>query len=88
MVTLAGCSDGNPYGVKEGLVFGMPVVCEKGSWRYVEDLPINEIVKKRIDISTSKKRLRELLMGRGFAGGSRYCTFSNGADCQSITCLF
>ena len=69
-------------------MFGMPVICEKGSWRYVEDLPINDNVKKRIEISESRKRLKELLMDRGFAGGGRYCAFSNGTDCQSITCLF
>ena len=53
VVTLAACSDGNPYGVDEGLIFGMPVICENGSWRFVEGLEVNDKVKERIAISAS-----------------------------------
>ena len=45
MVTLAACSDGNPYGVD--------VICENGSWRFVEGIEVNDKVKERIAISAS-----------------------------------
>ena len=54
MVTLAACSDGNPYGVDEGLIFGMPVVCENRSWRFVEGIEVNDKIKERIAISASE----------------------------------
>ena len=53
MVTLAACSDGNPYGVDEGLIFGMPVISENGSWRFEEGIEVNDKVKERIAISAS-----------------------------------
>ena len=42
------CSDGNPYGVSEGLIFGMPVIVENGTWRYVEGLEINDKLREHI----------------------------------------
>ncbi|CBK20544.2 uncharacterized protein [Blastocystis hominis] len=51
-ITMAVCSDGNCYGVEEGLIFGMPVVCENGEWKCVEGLKIAENVRKHIEITT------------------------------------
>merc|ERR1712093_396912 len=37
------------YGVSEGLVFSMPVMCEgDGEWRVVSNLVISETVKRKI----------------------------------------
>ena len=47
-MTLAVCSDGNPYGVSEGLIFGMPAIVENGTWRYVEGLEINDMLREHI----------------------------------------
>lgn len=49
---MAVCSDGNCYGVEEGMIFGMPVVCENGEWKYVEGLEVGENVRKHIEITT------------------------------------
>lgn len=49
-VTMGVPSDG-AYGIPEGLVFGLPVVCEGGEYRVVEDLPIDGFSRERIAIT-------------------------------------
>ena len=44
-------------------MFGMPVICESGSWRYVDNLPMNENVKKRIETSVSRKSVEGIVDG-------------------------
>lgn len=55
---MAVCSDGNCYGVEEGMIFGMPVVCENGAWKCVEGLEISENVRKHIEITTRGEAAR------------------------------
>ncbi len=35
-VSMGVISDGNSYGIPEGLIFGFPVTCNHGSWEMVE----------------------------------------------------
>ncbi|KAF0852930.1 mitochondrial bacterial type malate dehydrogenase [Andalucia godoyi] len=42
-------SDGNPYGVKEGLLFGFPVTCQNGQYKIVEGLQWDEFGKGAIE---------------------------------------
>jgi malate dehydrogenase len=54
------CTDGNPYGIDENLVFGFPCRTKAdGSWEIVKDVPWNDFLKERINISR-----RELLEER------------------------
>ena len=50
---MAVCSDGNPFGVEEGLICGFPVVCEKGEWRFAEGVSVSEKARGRIDITVA-----------------------------------
>ena len=46
------CTDGNPYGIAEGIVFSMP--CRStgdGSYEIVEGLEINDWLRERIQAS-------------------------------------
>lgn len=47
IVTMAVPSDGS-YGIPEGLIFGMPVICENGDYRIVKDLELNQFQKDMI----------------------------------------
>ncbi|MBH5329774.1 malate dehydrogenase [Eikenella sp. S3360] len=49
-VTMGVPSDG-AYGIPEGLVFGLPVVCENGEYRVIKDLPIDDFSRERIGIT-------------------------------------
>jgi malate dehydrogenase len=42
-------SDGNPYGLEEGLIGGFPVTTSGGEWKIVEGLEISEFAKGKID---------------------------------------
>jgi malate dehydrogenase len=58
------------YGVPAGLVYGMPVICERGSYRVVQDIPIDDFARARIDASARElteemAAVREIL---GIAG--------------------
>ena len=46
-------SDGS-YGVEEGLIYSFPVVCERGDWRIVQDLPINEFSRQKMIVTESE----------------------------------
>lgn len=58
------------YGVPAGLVYGMPVICEGGSYRVVQGIPIDDFARARIDASARElaeemAAVREIL---GIAG--------------------
>ena len=46
--SVAVCSDGNPYGLEEGLICGFPIRGDGKNWEFVPDLPINDFAKERI----------------------------------------
>jgi malate dehydrogenase len=57
--SVAVCSDGS-YGVPEGLICSFPVRASGGKWEIVQDVPINEFSRAKIDAS-----VRELEEERG-----------------------
>jgi hypothetical protein len=59
-------SDGNSYGVPEGINFSFPVeILPGGCWRVVDGLSINEFIKARL-IKTGEELLEERKMALGF----------------------
>ena len=48
VVSMGVCSDGNTYGVPEGLVFGFPVSCSEGDYRLVPGIDLDEFASQRI----------------------------------------
>ena len=51
MVTMAVCSDNNPFGIEEDVICGCPVICENGKWRFAEKVEISEKVRTNIDVT-------------------------------------
>jgi malate dehydrogenase len=49
-VSMGVCSDGS-YGIPPGLVYSFPVICEKGSWKIVQGLSIDEFSREKMDDS-------------------------------------
>ncbi len=49
-------SDGS-YGISEGVIYGYPVTCKNGKYEIVQDLPVNEFSRARMD--ATEKELRE-----------------------------
>ena len=41
-------SDGN-YGVPEGIIYGFPCTCSGGEWSIVQDLPVNDFSRGKMD---------------------------------------
>ncbi|MGQ3674081.1 malate dehydrogenase [Xanthobacter sp. TB0139] len=56
-VSMGVASDGS-YGVPEGIVFGVPAVCEGGDYKVVKDLPMDDFSKTKFD-ATLKELLEE-----------------------------
>ncbi len=50
-VSMGVYSDGHHYGIPSNLIFGFPIICENGKYRIVNDVPISEESRGRIDIS-------------------------------------
>jgi malate dehydrogenase len=58
-------SDGS-YGIEEGLIYSYPVTCSGGAYQIVQQLPIDDFSRKRLDLSAVELReerdgVRELL---------------------------
>jgi len=47
-------SDGNPYGVAEGLVYSFPCTIQNGEWTIVPGLAINEFQQAKITASADE----------------------------------
>ena len=53
--SVAVASDGNPYGIPEGLIYSFPVrSAADGQWRIVPDLPIDSDARARLDASAKE----------------------------------
>jgi malate dehydrogenase len=55
-VSMAIPSDGS-YGIAEGVVFSYPVTCRAGTFSIVQDLPIDDFSRARLQ--ATEKELRE-----------------------------
>jgi malate dehydrogenase len=49
------CSDGS-YGVDESLISSFPVRSDGSKWEIVQDVPINEFSREKIDASVNELR--------------------------------
>jgi malate dehydrogenase len=55
------CSDGS-YGVEKGLISSFPVRVRGGKWEIVQDLPINEFSRAKIDASAAELKEEKSLV--------------------------
>lgn len=51
---MAVCSDNNPFGVEDGVVFGFPVICENGGWKFAKEISVSEKVREKLNVTTGK----------------------------------
>ena len=51
--SMAVASDGS-YGVPEGLIYGFPCACKRGTWSIVKGLEINEFSRAKLDATTAE----------------------------------
>jgi malate dehydrogenase len=59
-------SDGNPYGIEEGLIVGFPVTTSGGEWSFVEGLEHSEFAQGKIDATVAElTEEREAVKGLG-----------------------
>ncbi|XP_024198244.1 malate dehydrogenase, cytoplasmic isoform X1 [Rosa chinensis] len=56
-VSMGVYSDGS-YGIQEGLIYSFPVTCEKGEWKIVQGLKIDEFSRKKLD-ATAQELIEE-----------------------------
>ncbi len=57
-VSMAVASEGNPYGVEEGIISSFACTCSGGGWTVVEGLEVNDFSRARID-ATAKELAEE-----------------------------
>lgn len=57
-VSMSVLTDGKVYGIEKDLIFSFPCTCDKGDFKIVEGLKINEFTKKAID-ATAKELISE-----------------------------
>ncbi len=65
-VSMGVCSDGNSYGVSDGLMFAFPIVCENGEWKEITGLPVSDFARKMIkateaELLSEKEAIADLL---------------------------
>ena len=64
--SMAVISDGNTYGIAEGLMFSMPTTCKSGEWQLVQGLNISDPLTQKKLKATEKELLEERMMALGF----------------------
>jgi malate/lactate dehydrogenase len=47
-------TDGKVYGVPKDLIFSFPCTCDKGTYKVVEGLKLNEFTQRGIDATTKE----------------------------------
>ena len=63
-VSMAVISDGNTYGVPEGICYSFPCTIVNGEWKIVDGIPINAFSREKMD-TTAKELLDERKMALG-----------------------
>jgi len=53
-VSMAVTSDGNPYGVEEGIISSFACTCRGGGWTIVEGLEVEDFSRQKIDASAAE----------------------------------
>jgi len=54
VVSMGVISDGNSYGVPEGLIYSFPVRCSQGSWQIVNGLSVDDYARHMMDLTANE----------------------------------
>lgn len=65
VISMAVISDGNPYGVSEGLMFSFPCECINGEWKIVKGYKLDEFSRQKLK-ETEVELLDERKMALGY----------------------
>lgn len=57
---MAVCSDGS-YGVEKDLISSFPIRASGGKWEIVQDVPINDFSRSKIDASVAELKEKALV---------------------------
>jgi malate dehydrogenase len=60
--SVAVCSDGS-YGVDQGLICSFPVRTRNGKWEIVQDVPLNDFGRAKVDASVAELKEERALVG-------------------------
>jgi malate dehydrogenase len=65
-VSMGVYSAGNGYGINEGLMYALPIICENGEWKEIKDLPVNDLARKMMtateqELLSEKEAIADLL---------------------------
>lgn len=55
-------SDGNPWGLPDGVVSSFPVRCGGGSWEFADGFLLNEESSRQLDASFEVRHVLSLLL--------------------------
>lgn len=64
-VSMAVISDGNPYGVAEGLMYSFPLECKGGEWKIVKGFKLDDFSRQKLK-ETETELLEERKMALGY----------------------
>jgi len=53
-VSMGVYSDGNPYGVRAGLIYSFPVICRDGKYKIVPGLDINDFSRHKMELTQAE----------------------------------
>ena len=59
--SVAVCSDGS-YGVEKDLISSFPIRSKGGKWEIVQDVPVNEFSRSKIDASVAELKEEKALV--------------------------
>ncbi len=59
--SVAVCSDGS-YGVEEGLISSFPIQSSGGKWKIVQDVPLNDFSRAKVDASVNELKEEKALV--------------------------
>lgn len=63
-VSMGVISDGNKYGVPEGIIYSFPMEIKNGEWKIIDNVPINDFSREKMT-KTAKELLDEKKMALG-----------------------
>ena len=53
-VSMAVLSDGNPYGIPDGLMYSFPCTCADGKWTIVPGLDVGDFSRQKMDATAAE----------------------------------
>ena len=69
--SMAVWSTGNPFGIKDGLIFSFPVSCSKGTWQFAKGFSLKDELSKSLIEKTTKELEEEKSIAMKFLNNEK-----------------